>query len=243
MNKIVIALFLFGFAACQTVKIKNETYKVSDNPIELGSIGNASSKLNLENSFEIKSLPILENKIRVNISIVPYTKKTAKAYQEKSQYQQNLSKLNYIDSLPVKPELVTIQIADKLGYVSELNAEYNKAVYTLLTDLQEIEVVSGVALHVSNENLTKIKQADAYYLINNQDKKYTIALYKQGKKVETLEIIQNAIIAYQTNVFCWAQTQRGKWYVADMATKSGACKGKTFSKVTELKKEVNLFKM
>lgn len=216
---------------------------MSEGTIELGSVGNALSKFNLDNVFEIKSLPVLENKIRLNVTVVPFTKTTAKAYLSKNKYQQGLAKLNYIDSLPVKPELVTIQIADKLSYVNELNADYNKSLFTLIEDLQKVSIISSVAVYINNEDLIKIKQADAYYLVNNQDKKYTMALYKQGKKMETLELSQNTIIGYQTNTFCWAQTQSGKWYIADMVVKPNVCKGKTFSKVKEKRKEENLFKM
>ncbi|WP_136667690.1 hypothetical protein [Flavobacterium sp. H122] len=243
MNKFLITLLFLSIVACQTVKIKNETYKVSDNAIELGSLGNASSKLNLENTFEIKSLPVLENKIKLNVDIVPFTKKTAKAYKLKNKYNQGLNKLNYVDSIPTKPELVLIHIEDKLGYVNELNAEHNKSLFTLIEDLQNLTVIYSIAIYVNDDDLSKIKQADAFYLVNNQDKKYTIGLYKQGKKTESIDMFSKTIIGYQTNTLCWSQTPRGKWYIADMISKSSSCKGKTFSKVKEAKKEESLFKM
>lgn len=243
MKRIVVALVLFWISSCQSIKIKDAEYKTSNSIVELGSVGKESSSVTARKTIESKAFPVLQNKIRLYVNIVPFTKQIAKKYSEKSKFQQSLRKLHYVDSLPVKPELVTIEIADKLGYINELNAEHNGSFLTLLQNSQKISMVSSIALYLNNEDLNKIKQADSYYLINNLEKKYTIALYKQGKKTDTIEMIPNEIIGYQTNVFCWSQTKSGRWYIADMTSKANVCKGKTFSKIKEDKKEDNLFKM
>jgi hypothetical protein len=231
------------FAACQSTLIKKERYKVSPAVTELGSIGQATSLFNLQNEYEVRTLPTLENNIRVAIEILPFTKRLNKLYLSKEKYNQNLSKLIYIDSLPYKPEFVTIQLLDVTGFVNELNANYNTSVLRLLKDTPNSKVVSAVAISVSNEDIAKLRQADTYYLTNSLEKKYTLSLYKSGKKIETIHLHPETIIAYQLSTFCWASTERGKWYVADIIEGSNNCKGNTTSKISEKKKSKSLYSM
>lgn len=241
-NSFFIVLLLV-FSACQSTLIKKERYKVSPATPELGSIGQATSLFYLQNDYEVRTLPTLENNIRVAIEILPFTKRLNKLYLSKEKYNQNLSKVTYIDSLPSKPEFVTIQLLDVTGFVNELNADYNTAVYRLLKDTPSSKVVSSVAISVSNADIAKIKQADTYYLTNSQEKKYTLSLYKSGKKIETIHLNPETIIAYQLSTFCYATTERGKWYIADMTEGSNNCKGNTKSKINERTKSKSLYSM
>jgi uncharacterized protein (DUF2164 family) len=143
----------------------------------------------------------------------------------------------------VKPEMVVLKIADKLGYVNELNETYNEKVFTLLSNTSDVKVVSSIAVYLSNEDLMKIKQADAFYLINNLDKKYTVALYNEGKKTGTVELKKDRVLGYQSGSFCWSSNARGKWYIADVVNSGSSCQGKSFSKIREDKREESLFKM
>ncbi|MCL9806426.1 hypothetical protein NAT51_12890 [Flavobacterium amniphilum] len=242
MKKITSGLLLVFLIACQSVKINKENYDVSNSIVELGSIGSVKSSFT-KNTFESNAFPVLENKIRLTVEIVPFSKKTAKSYFKKNKYNQNAAKLNYVDSLDVKPEMMVLKIADKLGYVTELNESYNEKIFNLLSNSSDFRVVSSVAVFPSNEELMKIKQSDAYYLVNNQDKKYTVALYNEGKKTGTLELKPERILGYQSGSFCWSSNAKGKWYVADMVNSGSSCQGKSFSKIKEDKREESLFKM
>jgi hypothetical protein len=124
MIKKIVVLIVLVCSACQSTKIKNENYKVSDSFPELGFIGESKSSFN-KNTFDGRTLAKLNNNIRVEIDIVPFNRKLNKIYTSKAKYDQNQSKVAFIDSLPVKPELVTIKILDITGMVNELNASYN----------------------------------------------------------------------------------------------------------------------
>lgn len=242
MKKITSGLFLVFLIACQSVKINKENYDVTSSTVELGSIGSVKSTFT-KNTFESNAFPVLENKIRLSVEIIPFSKKTAKSYLKKNKYNQSAAKLNYVDSLDVKPEMIVLKIADKLGYVNELNETYNEKVFTLLSNTSDVKVVSSIAVYLSNEDLMKIKQADAFYLVNNLDKKYTVALYNEGKKTGTLELKPERILGYQSGSFCWSSNAKGKWYIADIANSGSSCQGKSFSKIKEDKREESLFKM
>ena len=243
MKHVFFALLLVLFNACQTAKIKSETYKIAKTSPELCSIGQSKTFFKLQNSFQTKGFPKLENKSRLEIEVVPFTKKLSEQYTKKIKYNQDLQKLTYVDSLPTKAELVTIQLLDITGFVNELNADYNNDIFRIINNLQNIKLVTSIAVYLTKEEISKIKQVDSYYLTNLQDKKYTIALYKQGKKTESINIDTEAIIAYKLSSFCWAETERSKWYIADIIAENSSCKGITINKVKEKKREQSLFRM
>ncbi|RED26121.1 hypothetical protein BD847_0027 [Flavobacterium cutihirudinis] len=242
MLKKIAILTLALCYACQTTKIKNEEYKFSTSVVELGSIGESKLSYN-QNTFEPKALAKLENNIRVEIGIVPYNRKLNKIYKSKAKYNQNQTKVAYIDSLPVKPELVTIQILDIAGLINEINADYNNDISKLLLNTQNLQIISSLATSLSTDEITKIRQSDAYYLSNSQYKKYTISLFKSGKKVDFIDINPETIVAYQVSKFCWANSDHGKWYIADIVDEHNSCSGVTKSKISKKKESKSLFDM
>jgi hypothetical protein len=242
MLKKIVVLAVLICSACQTTKIKNEEYKFSSSVVELGSIGTSKLSYN-QNKFETKGLPKLENNIRVEIGVVPYNRKLNKIYKSKAKYNQNQTKVAFIDSLPIKPELVTIKILDIAGLTNEINADYNTDILKLLINTQKSKIVSSLAVSLSTDEIAKIRQADAFYLTNNQYKKYTITLFKSGKKVDVISINPETIVAYQVSSFCWTTSGRGNWYVADIVSEHNSCAGTTQSKISENKENKNLFDM
>ncbi|TRW27076.1 hypothetical protein FMM05_00045 [Flavobacterium zepuense] len=240
MKKILFVLLVI--TGCQTTCIKDKTYKVSEATIELGTIGRASSMYDLDNGFSIHSIPILQNKIRLDIQVLPFTKAINKIYINKTATNPSVIKVNYADSLPVKPEYITVSIMDRTGFANELNAEYNGDIATYLKDTKKTVAITGMALVLPGEELAKIKSADAYYLLNSQDKKYTIALYKAGKKTETIELGSSIPLAYTLGKFCWAVNDRQQWYIGEIVEDNKSCKGNTKTRVED-KEEKNLFKL
>ena len=234
-NSFFILLLVF-LSACQTTKIKNNTYKVSETAPELGSIGQSKMGYKANNEFEVKTLPKLQNNIRVAIEIVPFNRKMYKIYSAKAKYNQDQLKVAYVDSLPKKPELATIKLLDVVQFVNELNADYNKDVYKFISNTQNSEVVTNLVFCFSPEEIHKIKQADAFYLTNYQDSKYAISLYKLGKKTDTLFLNSLNVVAYRLSTFCWGVTDRGQSYIADMIEGSNDCNGNTKSKIEDTKK-------
>ncbi|GGB73371.1 hypothetical protein GCM10007424_11600 [Flavobacterium suaedae] len=229
-------------ASCQTAKINNTKYNVSPATTELGSIGQATSLFKLKNDFETHSFPLLKNNIRLDIKTMPFNKKLYSIYSKKAESAQIKKQIQYADSIPVKPELVTISILDIRSYLNELNSEYNRNITTYLKDTEDGVVVTGLAVTFPKETLTQIKSADAYYLINEQEKKYTLALFTNGKKTSEIDLKSGTILGYTLGRFCWAIDERHNWYIADIVDNDNGCKGNTESKIKE-KERTSLFKM
>ena len=150
--------------------------------------------------------------------------------------------IKYTDSLAVKPEYVTLNILDRTGFADEINADYNKNIANYLKDTEKTVIVTGIAIALPAEDIAKIKLADTYYLVNNQEKKYTIALYKAGKRTDFLELQSGTVLGYVLGKFCWAVNDRQQWFVGDIVKDNKSCKGNTVAHIKK-KERMNLFKM
>ncbi|WP_298140166.1 hypothetical protein [Flavobacterium sp.] len=242
MKSPILLLLLLCLFSCQSVSIKNRKYKVADATTEIASIGQSKSFL-YKNDFSTKVFPILENKIRVDLSIVPFNKKLNKTYLQKTKFNQNQPKVNYVDSLETKPEMITLSILDMQGYISEINSEQNQQVLTYLKDTKKSKVITSIATTLSSDNIEKIRQADTYYLTNSSNKKYTLVLYKENKKIQTIDLQSGIVIGYELSKCCWALNKKHQWYLADIVKECNSCKGSTYSKIKENKQNKSLFKM
>lgn len=242
MKKLSLLIILIAFAACNSTKVNGEKYKTSLSTTELATIGISNTKINTDNEFFTKAIPVLENKIRLDIKILPFDQKINAIYISKAKSNQSLKTINYIDSLPKKPEYASISLFDINGYTNELNSIVNKEVFNLIKDTKEIETVSAIAIVLTEEALEKIRQADTYYLVNNKTKKYTLSLYKQGKQLDVIDLNEGVTIGYSLSKFCWTQNERQHWYIADLVSDNKNCMGNTHERVKD-KEEINLFKM
>lgn len=241
MRNFISVLIIATCISCTSTRIKNETYAVSDTVPELGSVGFSQLGGRGSTEFEVRSLPKLETPIRLSIEVVPFNKRLNKIYNSKAKYNQDQSQVAYVDSLPRKPELVTIRILDVMKLVSEINGEHNEELVRFLRDTEESKMVTSLACYFSQDDLEKIKQSDAYYITQFQDSKYAISLYKIGKKTDILFVNSVNILAYKLSKFCWGVTERNKWYVSDIINLNTSCKGKTEKQIVEKKHENNLY--
>jgi len=242
MKKLVLLILVAAFAGCQTAKIKNKHYKISEAVTELASIGHAVSYNNTKNDFTTHALPVLENKIRLGIQVLPFNKDINKIYLSKVKANPSEIKVSYVDSLPQKPEFVTISIMDVNALAGELNAPHNKNIFTYLKDTRKAVVVTSLAVVLADSELVKLKHADAYYLVQDQEKKFNIALYSQGKKTEVIDISKGLALAYTISKFCWSVNDKEQPYIGDIVSDDKACKGRTTERIKE-KEETSLFKM
>lgn len=237
-----LILILLAVAGCQTASIHDKKYKVSNSITELGSIGFSNTGMNFKNSFDTRTFPLLKNKIRLNIEVLPFNKDLNTVYLQKMEIKGEQPVLQYNDSIRPQPQYALITILDVSGYLQEINADYNTETYNFIKDTKDAYLVKEVAISLSTASIDKIKEADAYYLINDQEKKYTIALLKQGKQFDTLDINPGIPLVYSLGKFCWAENERHRWYIADIIDEKGVCKGNTSENIKE-KEETNLFKM
>lgn len=242
MRLLNLFVLLIVVVSCKTIHVKEQSYKTSNSKIELGALGEAKSIADLKNNFIITAYPIIEEKIKLEVAIVPFTKKANIIYQSKEKFNQKQSKINYVDSLPIKPEMVSIKISDIASLVNDLDASANAKALAFIKNNERTTIVASVLVVFNIAEIEKLRNADTYYLVQSDIAKHTIALYKQGKKVDSIDLTSSTIIGYTIGKFCWFENEKGKWQIGDIVQKGSSCKGNTYKKVKP-KKEKSLYKM
>jgi hypothetical protein len=242
MKKIMYLLLIAFTASCKTASIKNKEYKVSNSTVELGSIGTVTSLSKFKYNYDLRLFPKFEKKIRLDVQILPFNKEINKVYLSKKDGNQSIMKINYVDSLPEKPKFVTISFMDYGNVVEELNGTHNKNVFNYLKDVEKGAIITGLAVLLPDADIARLQQADAYYLVNDQESKYGLVLFKDGKKIDLVNLQAATALAYTTGKFCWAVNDRHTWYIGDIVNDDKSCLGTTRRKIEE-KEETNLFKL
>jgi hypothetical protein len=242
MKNLLYLLLILSVTACKTTNIKDKEYRVSHATIELGSIGTVSSFNKIKFDYAARTFPLIENKIRLDVQVLPFNKDIYKIYVSKNSINQIPNAIQYVDSLPEKPKFVTISFMDYAGVMDELNAPHNRNVTTYLKDIEKAAIITSIAIVLPESDLAKLKQADAYYLVNEQTTKYSILLYKDGKKIDLLNLQSSTVLAYTVGRFCWAVNDRHNWYIGDIVNDDKACMGNTYKKIKD-KEETNLYKL
>jgi len=240
MKKLYITLLLA--AGCQHVNIKNQEYKISHSTTEIGSIGFSESSYVINNNFHPHTLPLLENRIRLTAQLFNFDKSMYKVYKNKIKQSKPQFTITYVDSVETKPDYVTLNILDSGALLQEYNADFNKDIVNYIKNNNKAVAVTGVAIALPEGDIQKIRKSDALYLINKQKNKYTVALFKDGKKTDEMDLSSGVILAYTLSGFCWSLDEHNKWYIADIMNNSKSCKGNTFKNIKK-KQEINLFKM
>lgn len=229
--------------ACNTVRVKNDSYKFSDEAIDFLAIGENRISLDQRYHFESFGFPKIDDKIKLYVEILPYTKKLNKVYIAKEKHNQALLSSKYIDSLKIKPDVLCISIADKSLLVSLLNNQNNKELRDYIQRTQkQVSIITSFVLSVDKATIEKVKQADSYYLEQVNDSKYEVALFINNKKKETIHIPFQNVIAYQTNNFCWVENTKGNWLIGYLVEGDSTCDGDSYKKIQPTK-EKSLYKM
>lgn len=242
MRLLNLFVLLILVVSCKTIHVNEQSYKTSNSKIELGALGEAKSIADLKNNFTITAYPKIEEKIKLGVAIVPFTKKANKIYQSKEKFNQKQSKINYVDSLPVKPEMVSIRISDIATLVNILNSNQNNKIVSYIKNNERTSIITSILVTLDNISLEKVRSSDTYYLIQTNAAKLEIMLYKQGKKVDVIDLSPFTVIGYTVGKFCWYENERNKWMIGDIVPSGNSCKGKTFKKI-QSKKEKSLYKM
>lgn len=144
MKKIYFLLILAVLvSSCKTVRINKQQQRIASSAIELGTIGELNSNLEI-NAFQTISIPKYQERIRVQIAILPHNKSTFEALKRASKLQGKNVAVKFIDSLVTKPKYVSFQLADFVSIVSQLNLEENTSVIEYLKIAPKSKLVTTI---------------------------------------------------------------------------------------------------
>jgi|GEM_PF-2807064 len=191
--------------SCRTVVINNDNQIISDSQPQLGAIGFLESKLELSKklknyTFKTMVIPPLENKIRLELHKEKFDKKRYGAYLQAS--PENFFQISYIDSLPEKPEFISLQLSDRIAYVA--NIKNTEKLEEYLKNKPRIESVTAVSIVAKPEVLSFFDNAESVFLAYDRKmENYYLALLESNGSSKKIYFNDLIVFAFETSGFCW----------------------------------------
>ncbi|TXK78899.1 hypothetical protein [Mesonia sp. K4-1] len=207
----------------------------------LGSIGTGKEYI-LEEDYTNTAFVEYQQPIKLSSSILPFTKRTYKLFNEASKKQPSDLKINYTDSLVEKPKFVQLHISDKVTVLEQLNNKNNEELIDYLKVQPEAKMVTSISLALNQEKLNQLQTAEGAFLTQSGYKHYVISLYKEGEPIDQIQLNDGAVFAYETSSFCWKENKRRQLQIVDI-TNGDPCPKKTYSNSRKVIKEENYFKL
>lgn len=230
----VLFLLLLLVFSCKTIGIQNQTYT----QVELATIGESIKSLS-KKEFQTNAIPTITNKIRVNITSNPFTKKSFNTFKQASKQLNKSTNLTYVDSLENKPTYTTITILDKVTLLNNLNHKENTNTFNYLKTVDNAKLVTEISLVFPNIFKQILKEAEVIYLIQSKHKKYALEVITKNNK-QVLNFTDATVFDYKTTYFCWAEDAQHNIIIADITNN---CNKNTFKNYVAAKKNKSSFKL
>jgi len=222
---------------------ENQSFSTADEvqAVVLGSIGNTSDDL-FKNNFKIAALADYKSPIRVSVTPVTFSKSSYKIFLKARKYQMVNVNPQMNDSIKTKPKFVTVQIADRVALIDELNSSYNRTVKDYLNRQAKATLVTSISMALSQENINKIAQADVVFLAQNKLKDYVLQLHNGNDALETIKFNQGVVFAHKSSSSCWQENENLQLSIVDLVEGNTSCPPKTYKYAPRAIKKIDYFK-
>lgn len=239
MPKSIFSIYalLILFSSCKTSSILNESQTSTTQQVCIGYVGLGKDFI-LQSNFNTTATPNYKEPIKVSVSKVPFTKITYKTFNKAKALQAANVNINYIDSIPEKPNYIRLQIADKVSIVKALNNENNKDVKTYLEHNKTANIITSMSLALNKDDLNAIVSADALFLIEKNTKTYALQLYKKGVKTKLIWFNSGVVFEYKTSHCCWEGSRPDKIDIVDIVNQYNNCPNKTYKSANTAKNKI-----
>ncbi|WP_299213780.1 hypothetical protein [uncultured Dokdonia sp.] len=203
------------FIGCSATK-QFQLTKENTNAIALGAI--VKKEGTLKNNIEVKGMPLLDQKLRVNILEKEFTKASFTQYS--AVFNPKKPKFSYNDTIAKKPIYLEVELIDDIGYAQAINEDSTTREY--IRNSKKAGVISKIAV-VPEKVIDMTKMTTAFLEpIGNQT--YALTLYNEKELLTTIPFSEMVVFDYQTSFFCYGKNQRNQVVVMDITEEGKACK-------------------
>ncbi len=243
MKKTVfLLLYLVVVTGCKTIYVNQEAQKTVQEHMSLGIIGEKNGFV-LEQSYHHIGLPKYETPIKVQVTPISFNKLSFKAFEKAKQSQNTSIKIDYIDSLDIKPQFLKLDIADRVAVINSLNSQVNNDILLFLKNQNEAHMVTTLSVVFNNETMDILKNAEEVILEQAGVKNYVLKTYQDGLGQHTIHFKEGVAFAYKTSNACWQENDRRQLKIADIVSFGNKCPKDTYRIAKRAKKKVNYFKL
>ncbi|SEC20006.1 hypothetical protein SAMN04489761_2358 [Tenacibaculum sp. MAR_2009_124] len=233
---------LSTFFSCGVLPEQN-SYETNSNTVELGVLGDKKKSVYIT-QFETAGIPGYSKFIKISLEEKNFTKGIYKEYQKAIKGQTVVNKIEYVDSLEIKPKFLNFAIEDKTMVIESLNSQDNVNVRNYIKNVPNTKIVTGLRIVASSDITQQLKKADALYFRTNQQKQQVIYLFKKEKQIGVLDLSKATAFGVKLSSFCWGITDTEKVHIATIMSDGENCTLKTNRDPKKLEKQLekNYFK-
>lgn len=222
--KFLFLLLLVCLTSCKLVSIGQESAKTLSSKPMLGTVGSYQDDI-ISSEFTPAGVPEFEDRIKLSVERVFFTKQTLKHYNAKTLNKED--KLRIVDSLDLKPSYLKLGISDKVGLVNSLNNAKNKDLKNYIEVTRDKTILTSVWIHFPEEFANLLEKAKELYLVNNHKSSYSIEVLNMDNSTQILSFSEGTAFGYNFSGFCWQENYRHEAVIAALREVNGPCPGNT----------------
>ncbi len=214
-------LLVVAFNACAPLgKIKGK----KTGTLSIGVIGKEKNFL-MAKDFQHIGNPNLNGPVALSVRELPFSKSKYKDYRAMKARQGEKPTFDYVDSLPVKPRYLLVEIKDKIALTKALNATDNQTVRSYLAKDGDCKIVTGISLYLEPVPSSQLLASDNVFLVTDRNGQLRIE-YSGNAKKQQLVLPVTEIFDYGTMGFCWGEDAYGHVRIETL-NHNGNCPGNT----------------
>jgi hypothetical protein len=138
----------------------------------------------------------------------------------------------YVDSLPVKPNYVRLELSDMIALQTLLNGEGNQEVRSYLATDRDQKIVSSLSFMPGPELTKEIGEAEGLFLVRSKNGPLALEIWK-GRERTVRQLPANAGFAYDLVGFCWGTDRYGKAEIGAIVPNGEACPDDTYNSASK----------
>ncbi len=213
-------------ASCQSVKQWQFTNAQSA-VVELGAIVQREGAL--KNIVETKTLPQLQENLRVAVVKKTITKNALRQYNKILQQ----GGIDSVASTAVSSyTLLELELIDDVGYARTINNDQGARDY--VKNAKKAGVITTISMLGTIDN--DVLNAKDYFLSATDQGAYTIAYYNDQGELKTLSFADMTVFDFQVSYFCFGKDASGRIQVMDIVEEGKSCKRPLVAKAKKLQK-------
>ncbi|TCK65001.1 hypothetical protein DFQ05_2213 [Winogradskyella wandonensis] len=195
--------------------------------LQLGEVGEDKNFL-LEKDYSHTAIPIYEEHIKVNVQSQEFSRASYNLFLKSKEKQHHSVKVDYTDSLKVKPRYLELSIADRVSVINSIMSNENTGVDNYLLNKPDAHLISSISIVFTNEQQNRIQEADEVFVKSFGVKSYALYLYRKGVLIDTIPFSNGVVFKYSTSNFCWKQEGYSAWSIVDIVENDESCPKGTY---------------
>lgn len=239
-SKYLIVIFIC-FTSCKTISIQKEAQHITTQSMMLGVVGNQKN-FALEQDYNHVALPDYNQPIKVQPTVIAFSKPSFSAFKKAQQAQNNTVVINYVDSVKTnQSSFLKLEIADRVSVINALKNKVNTDVFQFLQNNNQAHILTTISIALNQDDQDIIKKADEVFLETSGVKNYVLKTYIDKALQQTIKFTDGVVFAYQMSSACWKEDNKYQLQIIDLVESNDKCPSKSYLSAKRAKKKINYY--